>query len=282
MFGKPIAGYQLTQQKLAEMALEINRGLARRAPPRPDEGRRARSAPSTSASGRWGTSAARSRSARSARTILGANGVTLEYPVIRHVNNLESVLTYEGTHEVHTLVVGQALTGENSVPLGLAVPVLGVRPLLRGSTPRRSSQHPGRFRRILAHHADVRFRRVRDIRRRPVRAASRASARGSARRSRSRPDGRTDLPPREADDVCLPPAPARRRATAASGDRARTISHSSFAWWVRCGQADRPASSSYRLPADQLWRRGVRPTQPSAAAPARTDPRLDPIRPRAG
>ena len=52
--------------------------------------------------------------ARSARTILGANGVTLEYPVIRHVNNLESVLTYEGTHEVHTLVVGQALTGENA------------------------------------------------------------------------------------------------------------------------------------------------------------------------
>ena len=50
---------------------------------------------------------------RSARTILGANGVTLEYPVIRHMNNLESVLTYEGTHEVHTLVVGNALTGEN-------------------------------------------------------------------------------------------------------------------------------------------------------------------------
>ena len=55
-----------------------------------------------------------SRSHRSARTILGANGVTLEYPVIRHVNNLESVLTYEGTHEVHTLVVGNALTGENA------------------------------------------------------------------------------------------------------------------------------------------------------------------------
>ena len=52
--------------------------------------------------------------ARSARTILGGNGITLEYPVIRHMNNLESVLTYEGTHEVHTLVVGQALTGENA------------------------------------------------------------------------------------------------------------------------------------------------------------------------
>jgi len=52
--------------------------------------------------------------ARSARTILGGNGITLEYPVIRHTNNLESVLTYEGTHEVHTLVVGQALTGQSA------------------------------------------------------------------------------------------------------------------------------------------------------------------------
>jgi glutaryl-CoA dehydrogenase len=49
--------------------------------------------------------------AREARTILGANGITLEYPVIRHMNNLESVLTYEGTSEVHTLVLGEALTG---------------------------------------------------------------------------------------------------------------------------------------------------------------------------
>jgi glutaryl-CoA dehydrogenase len=49
--------------------------------------------------------------ARTARTILGGNGITLEYPVIRHINNLESVLTYEGTHEVHTLVVGNTLTG---------------------------------------------------------------------------------------------------------------------------------------------------------------------------
>ena len=52
--------------------------------------------------------------AREARTILGANGITLEYPVIRHMNNLETVLTYEGTHEVHTLSVGKALTGENA------------------------------------------------------------------------------------------------------------------------------------------------------------------------
>ena len=51
---------------------------------------------------------------REARTILGANGITLEYPVIRHMNNLECVLTYEGTNEIHTLVLGQALTGENA------------------------------------------------------------------------------------------------------------------------------------------------------------------------
>jgi glutaryl-CoA dehydrogenase len=51
------------------------------------------------------------RIARSARSILGADGITLEYPVIRHMNNLESVLTYEGTSEIHTLIVGQAITG---------------------------------------------------------------------------------------------------------------------------------------------------------------------------
>jgi glutaryl-CoA dehydrogenase len=49
--------------------------------------------------------------AREARGILGANGITLEYPVIRHMNNLESVYTYEGTNEIHTLIVGEALTG---------------------------------------------------------------------------------------------------------------------------------------------------------------------------
>ena len=52
--------------------------------------------------------------ARECRTILGANGITLDYPVLRHANNLESVLTYEGTSEVHQLVIGQALTGENA------------------------------------------------------------------------------------------------------------------------------------------------------------------------
>jgi glutaryl-CoA dehydrogenase len=60
--------------------------------------------------------------ARLARTVLGANGITLEYPVIRHANNLESVLTYEGTHDVHTLIVGQALTGESAFRVGDAAP----------------------------------------------------------------------------------------------------------------------------------------------------------------
>ena len=53
--------------------------------------------------------------ARDARTILGANGITTEYPVMRHANNLESVLTYEGTTEIHTLILGEALTGERAL-----------------------------------------------------------------------------------------------------------------------------------------------------------------------
>jgi glutaryl-CoA dehydrogenase len=113
VFGKPIAGYQLTQQKLAEMALEINRGslVALHLGRMKDDGTLR---PEHVSLGKMGNVRGAIEVARSARTILGANGVTLEYPVIRHVNNLESVLTYEGTHEVHTLVVGNALTGENA------------------------------------------------------------------------------------------------------------------------------------------------------------------------
>jgi glutaryl-CoA dehydrogenase len=113
VFGKPIAGYQLTQQKLAEMALELNRGflVALHLGRMKDDGTLR---PEHVSLGKMGNVRGAIEVARSARTILGANGVTLEYPVIRHVNNLESVLTYEGTHEVHTLVVGQALTGENA------------------------------------------------------------------------------------------------------------------------------------------------------------------------
>jgi glutaryl-CoA dehydrogenase len=113
VFGKPISGYQLTQAKLAEMALEINRAtlVALHLGRKKDDGTLR---PEQVSLGKMGNVRGAIEVARSARTILGANGVTLEYPVIRHVNNLESVLTYEGTHEVHTLVVGQALTGENA------------------------------------------------------------------------------------------------------------------------------------------------------------------------
>jgi len=113
VFGKPISAYQLTQEKLAEMALEINRAslVALHLGRMKDAGTLRSEHVSL---GKMGNVRGAIEVARAARTILGANGVTLEYPVIRHVNNLESVLTYEGTHEVHTLVVGQALTGENA------------------------------------------------------------------------------------------------------------------------------------------------------------------------
>jgi glutaryl-CoA dehydrogenase len=113
VFDKPIAAYQLTQQKLAEMALELNRGaLVALHIGRMKDGGTLR--PEHVSLGKMGNVRGALEVCRSARTILGANGVTLEYPVIRHMNNLESVLTYEGTHEVHTLVVGQALTGESA------------------------------------------------------------------------------------------------------------------------------------------------------------------------
>ncbi len=113
VFGKPISGYQLTQQKLAEIALEINRGtlVALHLGRMKDEGTLR---PEHVSLGKMGNVRGAIEACRTARTILGGNGITLEYPVIRHMNNLESVLTYEGTHEVHTLVVGQALTGENA------------------------------------------------------------------------------------------------------------------------------------------------------------------------
>jgi glutaryl-CoA dehydrogenase len=113
VFGKPISAFQLTQQKLAEMALEINRAslVALHLGRMKDAGTLR---PEHVSLGKMGNVRGALEVCRSARTVLGANGVTLEYPVIRHMNNLESVLTYEGTHEVHTLVVGQALTGENA------------------------------------------------------------------------------------------------------------------------------------------------------------------------
>ena len=113
VFGKPIAGYQLTQQKLAEMVLEINRAtlVALHIGRMKDDGTLRAEHVSL---GKMGNVRGAIEVARTARTILGGNGITLEYPVIRHMNNLETVLTYEGTHEVHTLVVGNAITGENA------------------------------------------------------------------------------------------------------------------------------------------------------------------------
>jgi glutaryl-CoA dehydrogenase len=109
-FGRPIAGFQLTQQKLVEMAVKVAQStmLARHLGRLKDAGRLR---PEQVSFGKYHNVAAALEVARSARTVLGANGIALEYPVLRHANNLESVLTYEGTHEMHTLILGQALTG---------------------------------------------------------------------------------------------------------------------------------------------------------------------------
>ena len=112
-FGKPIGAMQLTQQKLANMATSIVQGrlIAHRLGTLKDEGRL--HPVQVSITKRANVRAALDI-ARSARTILGANGITLEYPVSRHMANLESVLTYKGTEEVHTLIIGKELTGENA------------------------------------------------------------------------------------------------------------------------------------------------------------------------
>ena len=109
-FGKPIGSFQLTQEKLVNMLLELNKGslLALHLGRMKDDGRLLSEQVSL---GKLNNVREALRIAREARTILGANGITLEYPVIRHMNNLESVLTYEGTSEIHTLILGQAITG---------------------------------------------------------------------------------------------------------------------------------------------------------------------------
>jgi glutaryl-CoA dehydrogenase len=109
-FGKPIAGFQLTQAKLADMALELQKGylLALHLGRQVDA---ERSTPEQISIGKLNNVREAIGIARQCRTILGANGISGEYPVMRHANNLESVLTYEGTSEVHQLVIGQQLTG---------------------------------------------------------------------------------------------------------------------------------------------------------------------------
>jgi glutaryl-CoA dehydrogenase len=109
-FGKPIGSFQITQEKLANMLLELQKGilLALHLGRLKDEGRLH---PEQVSLGKLNNVREALGICREARTILGANGITLEYPVIRHLNNLESVLTYEGTSEIHTLILGRALTG---------------------------------------------------------------------------------------------------------------------------------------------------------------------------
>jgi glutaryl-CoA dehydrogenase len=109
-FGKPIAGFQLTQAKLADMAVEWNKGLllALHLGRLGDAGRLR---PAQVSVGKLNNVREALAIARQCRTILGANGVSGEYPIMRHANNLESVLTYEGTSEIHQLVIGQQLTG---------------------------------------------------------------------------------------------------------------------------------------------------------------------------
>lgn len=109
-FGRPIGGFQLTQAKLADMAVELHKGilLAHHLGRRMDAGT---VGPTQISFGKLNNVREAIEICRTARTILGANGISLEYPVMRHATNLESVLTYEGTVEMHQLVLGKALTG---------------------------------------------------------------------------------------------------------------------------------------------------------------------------
>jgi glutaryl-CoA dehydrogenase len=110
IFDKPLAAYQLSQAKLADMSLELGKGmlLALQLGRLKDAGKLR---PEQVSLGKLNNVREAIAIARECRTLLGAAGITLEYPVLRHANNLESVLTYEGTSEVHQLVIGQALTG---------------------------------------------------------------------------------------------------------------------------------------------------------------------------
>ncbi|WP_406107061.1 acyl-CoA dehydrogenase family protein [Streptomyces sp. NBC_01003] len=110
-FGKPIAAFQLTQQKLVDMALELHKATLTALRLADLKDSPAGVHPAQISFGKLNNVREAIEICRTARTILGANGISLEYPVIRHANNLESVLTYEGTTEMHTLALGQALTG---------------------------------------------------------------------------------------------------------------------------------------------------------------------------
>ncbi|MBN2114184.1 MAG: acyl-CoA dehydrogenase family protein [Acidimicrobiia bacterium] len=110
MFGKPIASFQLIQRQLVEMMVAVNEGMlvslhiGRMKDQGPID-------PAHISFGKFDNVRRALEVARLARSVLGANGITLDYPVIRHMNNLESVYTYEGTNEIHSLIMGQAITG---------------------------------------------------------------------------------------------------------------------------------------------------------------------------
>ncbi len=110
-FDRPISSFQLTQRKLVEMMVAVQRGtlVAIHLGRMKDAGTLA--TPHVSF-GKMDNVAMAREVASTARSVLGANGITLEYPVMRHMNNLESVYTYEGTNEIHTLILGQAITGQ--------------------------------------------------------------------------------------------------------------------------------------------------------------------------
>jgi glutaryl-CoA dehydrogenase len=109
-FGKPIGGFQLTQKKLADLAVQLQQSqlVARQLGALKDAGR---ITPYQVSFGKFANVRAALEICREARSVLGGSGITTEYPVLRHAVNLETVYTYEGTHEVHTLVLGNRLTG---------------------------------------------------------------------------------------------------------------------------------------------------------------------------
>ena len=109
-FGRPIGGFQLIQRKLVEMMVSVNRGLllSLHIGRMKDQGQ---AGPEHVSLGKFDNVRMALDVARTSRSVLGANGITLDYPVMRHMNNLESVITYEGTNEIHTLILGQSLTG---------------------------------------------------------------------------------------------------------------------------------------------------------------------------
>jgi glutaryl-CoA dehydrogenase len=112
-FGAPIGSFQLTQKKLVDMMVAVQRGtlVAMHLGRRKDEGK---ITPEQVSFGKFDNARNALEVARTARSILGANGITHEYPVMRHMANLETVFTYEGTNEIHTLLMGQAITGLNA------------------------------------------------------------------------------------------------------------------------------------------------------------------------